>query len=573
MLAKINKITTLQATIIIAVVGIIVFVTGLTRPFLGDDLTQIVNNIPVHSITHIRLFFESGTFYNGLGLTGAYYRPLITTVFSLLYTLFGPHPIYYHLLQLFLCISSATLLFLVFRYSFKPVISLILSLIFLVHPLNSQVAFAIPSMQDALFFFFGILSFWLLLRFKSRKSLTFVAGCLFLSMLSKETAVVFIVMLIIYLFWFNRERLYAFIGIMILPIGIYLALRINAIGLIGHSTVAPIDNLSLAGRLFTAPSVVLFFISKLVFPWRLATAYYWIHPTFSFRYFIMPIVVILMLAGLAIYVGNSLRQKVSKAKYYTYLFFAAWTVVGILPYLQIIPLDMTIYEAWFYFSIVGILGMLGIVIEAYKVSLKWIVIISIVVIGPLGVRSAFRGLDYSSEYSLSSKDIIASPSDYVAYNNVAGILLGQGKAKLAKSYAQKSVKIFPTSLNLNNLGLSFANTGNYSLAEATYNQGLNYNSFYRQSIYENLADLTIVYGNASSDSQFFTKAVKLFPQDPKIFLYLAIVEDEYNDNPQAKVYITKAAALGQVPQVIYNDIMNNKPFVLNFNGTSRFVNI
>lgn len=68
MLATLNKITSWQATVIIAVLGFSVFFTGLTSPFRDDDFTQIVNNVLVHSITHIRLFIEGSTFYNGQGL-------------------------------------------------------------------------------------------------------------------------------------------------------------------------------------------------------------------------------------------------------------------------------------------------------------------------------------------------------------------------------------------------------------------------------------------------------------------------------------------------------------------------
>jgi hypothetical protein len=78
---------TARACWIIVGAGIVVFWSGLTSPFLGDDFDQIVDNIPVHSLANIRLFFEGGTFYNGHGLaplSGAYYRPLMTAVFSLL---------------------------------------------------------------------------------------------------------------------------------------------------------------------------------------------------------------------------------------------------------------------------------------------------------------------------------------------------------------------------------------------------------------------------------------------------------------------------------------------------------
>ena len=203
MLAKINKLKNWQVAIIILILGFAVYATGLTTPFQsGDDFNQIVNNIPVHSITNIRLFFTSSTFYNSQAtapLTGIYYRPLMTTVFSIIYTLFGSHAFAFHLVQLLLCIGSAFILYLFFRYSFKPLLALLLSLIFLVHPLSSQAVFSISSMQDILFFFFGILALWLLLRFDSIKSLLLVAVCLLLSLLSKETGVVFIVIALLYL--------------------------------------------------------------------------------------------------------------------------------------------------------------------------------------------------------------------------------------------------------------------------------------------------------------------------------------------------------------------------------------
>src|SRR6266550_635536 len=109
-LAKINKLTAWQAAIIIAVIGFAVFFTGLKNPFIGDDIDQIVDSIPVHSIANLPLFFEGSTFYMGQGLAplgGVYYRPLMITVFSLIYTLFGPHPVFFHLFQLTLIIASS----------------------------------------------------------------------------------------------------------------------------------------------------------------------------------------------------------------------------------------------------------------------------------------------------------------------------------------------------------------------------------------------------------------------------------------------------------------------------------
>jgi 4-amino-4-deoxy-L-arabinose transferase-like glycosyltransferase len=292
MLAKINKLKNWQVALIIVILGFAIFSTGLTSPFHGDDIFQIVTALPVHSITNIRLFFEGGTIYTGHGLaplSGTYFRPLMTTIYSLIYSLFGARPVAFHIVQLALYVGSASLLYLIFKYSFKTVMALILAIIFLIHPLNSQVVYAIQYMQDALFFFFGILAIWLLLRFKSIRSLWLVALCLFLSLLSKETAVVFIIMALLYLFWFNRDRFYKFIYIMVVPVAAYLALRINAVGTTVYSNVAPIDHLNLLDRLLTMPSIVLFYITKFVFPWKLATAYYWTYSSFSVRHVLLPL--------------------------------------------------------------------------------------------------------------------------------------------------------------------------------------------------------------------------------------------------------------------------------------------
>jgi hypothetical protein len=574
MLAKLNKLNSKWATLIITIIGLAVYFTGLTSPFRDDDMTQIVNNLPIHSLANIRLFFEGGTVYLGKGiapLAGVYYRPLQTVYFSTLYTIFGTHSLVFHLFQLLIYIASAVMLYLVFKYSFKPVLALVLTLIFLVHPINSQVAFAIWSSQEVLFFFFGILAFLLLLRYKSIRSLIPVAICLFLSLLAKETAVAFIIMALLYLFWFNRDRLFAFLGIMVMPVCLYLVLRIYAVGLNTHEYVAPISNLNLVGRLYTAPSIMLFYMSKFIFPWKLATAYYWVYPSFSFRHVLLPFLIDLAVVGVFVYIGFALRKRAKKANFYTYLFFAAWAAIGILLHLQIIPIDMTASETWFYFSMVGVLGMVGVILGAYKVRPKWFLTIAVILICLLGVRTAIRGLDWSNPNTLTYKNITASPEDFVAYNDIANSLNNQGHYQKAKAYELDSINIYPTYFGYYNLGVIQVELRNFPDAINAYNNALKYGN--DVIIYENLAELSILYGNPTSDGQLFTNALGRFPQDVKLWTYLAIIEDKYNANAKAQTYITKAASLGPVSQFIYNKIISNQPFTLSLPDLGKRVQI
>lgn len=566
MLAKINKIRNWQAALIIGVLGFAAYSTGLTSPFQGDDIFQIVNNVPVHSITHIRLFFEGGTFYNQQGLaplSGSYFRPLMTTSFSLIYSLFGLHSFYFHLYQLMLCIGSAFILYLFFKYSFKPAPALFLALVFLLHPLNSQVAFSIPYLEDALYFFFGILGLYLLMRFKSSKSLIAVVLCLTLSLFSKETGLLFVILSILYLFWWERKRLKLFFSIFILPFILYVSLRLNAVGLDKSPNNAPIDRLHLWGRLMTEPSIILFYLSKFIFPWRLASGYYWVHPTFSLRYFILPLMIDLIIMAAVIYLAVMLRRHAPKALYYTYLFFTIWSLLGLIIISQIVPLDMTVCETWIYFSMAGVLGMIGVLLTAFpfRIHPKWLIlVIGMILISLLGARTTLRGFDWGNLYTLAKIDITASPDDYNADIQLATSLTKLSEFNQANQAAEHAVAIYPTADTYNALGTEQFVSGNYSSALKSFMSALNYSQ--AGYLYENIAALSLWYGNPSTNIAFINNALSHFGNDGKLWLYMAILLQEQHDNNNAVIAITNASKLGVNNPYYYDHIINNQPLTL-----------
>jgi Tfp pilus assembly protein PilF len=575
MIEKINKITNLQVAILLFVVGCIIFATGITDPFIGDDSGQIVNNPTIHSVKNIRQFFDGGTFYvaQGSHLYGAYYRPLMTTTFSLIYSVFGAHSIYFHAVQFLLCIGSAFLLYLFFRYSFKPLLALSLALIFLVHPLNSQNAFAIAYMQDALYFFFGILGIWLLIRFRSVASLLAVALCFFLSLLAKESGILFVVMALLFLLWWDRKRILAFTGMMILPVAAWLVLKAHAVGLHTNPLNAPIDYLNLGDRLLTAPSIVLFYFTKFLFPFHLASGYYWTHPNFSVRYFFIPLAIDLAVVAAGVYVALLIRRRASQAQYRTYLFFAIWALIGLLPYLQIIPLDMTASESWFYFSMAGVLGMIGMasttLVKPKPVSRAVVIAVVAVALVLLGARTIIRGTDWRSPVKLASHDIVASKQDYNAYNVLAIHSSANGDYDNAIHYAQQSINIFPTDSAYNVLGASYYKENNYNLAIQNYLQGLTLDTYNNDpqlvhQLYDNTARLMIWSGDPAYNRRFMITAINRYPQDADLWLDLAVLDYQHGNVAEAKTAITQTYKLSQNPTagLIYSRIINNQPLGL-----------
>jgi protein O-mannosyl-transferase len=578
-LDRLNMLTTWQAAIIIAAVGLIVFATGFNTPFIGDDQLQIENNPVAHSITNLPIFFEGGTFYTGQGnapLTGTYYRPLMMTAYALIYTIFGPNTFAFHTLQILICIASALLLYLVFRRFFTALPALVLSLIFLVHPLNSQVVFAIPTLQDALFFFFGILALWLIIRFDTTWCLCLTALCLFLSLLSKETGVLFIAMIAIYLFIYDRERIRAFIGYVSIPVVIYLILYANAIGFFTpHSVIAPIDSLGIVGRMLTAPSILLFYIAKFILPLQLASGYYWTYPSFSFQNVLLPLLIVTSVVAAAVYIGILVRKKLSEEMFHAYLFFSTWAVLGLLIHLQIIPLDFTVSESWFYFPMAGILGMIGITLILFqdRLNAKLFLVVSALIVLALGARTSIRGTDWSSSYNLAVHDIAVSKDDYVAYSVLASNQENQGDFSDAKANALKSISIQPYFTNYANLAIALTGLKDYPGAVKAYESGLKYAQ--PGQIYENLAWLTLVYGDYNTDKPLILSGLQKYPKDPTLWVYLAVLEQRYGSKVDAKADIAKAATYGQVAQFqgIYNGIAYDQPFNITLDSSGNTLEV
>jgi len=573
MLEKINNLKSWQIAVIFVLIGFAAFFTGLTNPFQNDDFLQIVNNTAVHSITNLPEFFGSSTFFNGEKLTGVYYRPLMTTTFSLIYSIFGTNTFAYHFVQLSLYIASAYILFLVFRHFFKKqTLALFLSLLFLIHHLNFQIVYSIPTMQDALFFFFGILAIWTLISHESNKSLWVVVAYLMLAMFSKESGVLFVIVTFLYLFWFDRDRIRTLFYRLVGPIILYLILRFNAVGMAGSSHAAPINNLDLVERLFTAPSVLFFYISKLVFPQQLSLGYYWVNPNFSVENVLFPLLIDIAVVGLFIFLGFRIRAKLPKKKLRIYLFFAAWTIIGLGLYMQVLPgLDFTACETWFYFTMVGLLGMIGISAQTVKIRFQpeWLIIPAMLLIVVLGVRSNLRGLDYSSQYKLAVHDLEVSSDNFAAMTNISQYYIDQGNFNEAALYAKRSIDIYPGFSNYTNLGVALQQTGDFKGAIDAYDKALKYGNV--GIIYGNLALIHIVYSKPSDTEQFFKMALQEYPHDYKLWVYYAVFQGAVGSNDNAKTAIMNAAKYGNVPTAIYEGIMNHKSFSVPILGKTVLV--
>ena len=557
--------TNLKAIHFIILIGLIVFINGLFNGFVADDDSQIIQNANVHTIANIRSFFTGGTFFNGGGqLLGIYYKPLMVTVFASIYSLFGPNAFMFHFVQMVFYIANACILFFVLEHFFKKPLAFVLSLLFLVHPINSEVALYVSNMQDVLFFFFGILSLLFLIKLTSNKFLFLVPLCFLLSLFSKETGVLFIITSLLYTFIFQRKRFLLLLSFTAPVVALYVLLRVTAIGIFIKPSASPLDSLTFIQRLINVPANAFFYLQTFFFPLNLSVLHDWAYKSITFNNFFLPLIIdILFVIGISV-IGIVLYKK-SRKSFTTYLFFSLWFLFGLLLHLQIIPLDTTAAERWFYFPIVGLLGMIGVLVSLYKDFLrnKWNFIVIVILVILLSVRTIIRTFDFRDNMTLYTHDLTVSKNSFGLENQLGYEYIKQGQYAKAKPYIEDSIKIYPHFINYNNLGMVYVGLNNYPKAKEAYLKALQFGDYYL--VDENLAGLALVYGNPKENIQFIHSALNKYPHDPKLWLYLAVLEYVTKDTASAKISISQAYMYDQSAEVIntYNIIMNNQPLNLN----------
>jgi protein O-mannosyl-transferase len=569
--------TVTKAIIFILLTGLIVFFNGIFNGFVGDDSSQITENVNVHSLQNIPSFFLGSTFYSGGGqtLSGAYYKPILTVTYALIYSLSGSNPFTFHLFQILLYIINACILFLVLKHFFRKGIAFVLSLIFLLHPINNETVYYIADMQGALFFFFGISAFLILQSYQSQKAIIFSSLLLFCSLLSKETGILFFAVSLIYTFIYKQKLLFPVLKYLSVIFLIYLALRIHAIGLFTSTIInAPIQKLDLLSRVISMPAIFFFYLKTFFFPLNLSVSYHWVYSHVDFKHFFLPLIIDLLFLTVIFYCVNTIRKKFSDKQFNLFLLFSLWFLLGLLFHLQIIPLDQTVADRWFYFPIVGILGMAGVLSEMFKINLnrKFAILIVMTAICLLSIRTFTRSFDWRDPLTLASHDLKVSKEAFNLENGLSAAYFEKGKFVDAKIHAENSIKIFPNIFNYTNLGAALFCLEKYQKSRDANLTALQYGSYYKT--YENLAGLSLAYGDRDKSIGFIKNtALRKYPHDSALWFYLAVLEYMNGQVENAKIEIGNAYAIDPGPRnnFIYNVIMSGKELRLTVkNGQIKY---
>lgn len=562
-----------KALVCIFIIGCITYINMLFNNFVWDDVIAIVDNPSLHIINTFGFFFGGARDTEGVRhIPVLYYRPLPFIYLSVVKTLFGNTTFFYHTFQLLFHIANTILIFFIFTKFFKRNLSLILALIFLIHPIQVESVSYIASIFNQLTVLFGLLSVYIATESKkiTRSNALLIFFLLSFSLLSKESGVVFIPILICYFFLFKKAdfRKSIALGVACLLFNMFLRIFLAATSdYFSYSLqYSSLSQLSLTHRLIMIPKVIYYYFYTFVFPKDLAISQHWTVPTLTFRDFWFPLCICILLIGIC--VSHIFRWKNNKKILYSFVFFTFWFGISFSFVLPILPLDMSVADRWFYIPIIGLLGIIGVfanTIPIQKIGYTRVIgVICVLIITSLSVRTIVRNTNWYSPHTLYAHDITINTTSHELFINEGSELFKEKKYGQALYNFQRAAKIAPESeLSWYNIGAVYLIRNDYLNAIAYFDKAIEKDRLYVQP-YQQKAYALIRLHKLHEARTFLLTSRKIFPNYSPLLYYLVYTEYQLSNKELALQYAKQLyeEQPSAYTQSVHTAILHDQPFAL-----------
>lgn len=497
------------------VIGLIAYIPSWNNQFVWDDEQFIYKNVHVLNFDLAAIFSSSTT--SGAGIESNYFRPLTSLSFAINHALFGLEPLGFHLTNTALHLGAGVFLFLLMlellgskRFLGPPRrVAFLLSLFFLINPLQTEAVTYINSRGDsfyALLAMMGLLSFtlsfrqkpllvsWRETQFKLHSGFLLIISLLLYgaTILAKEIglATLGLYWLIALLKLFEtggtfKERFeklrpqFEALGALVFIAICYLFLRGTVWNFANSFNFYDDDNLyanSLLVRLLTFSKIFFVYLKLLFVPYPL-------HMERSLELvtsLVNPYTPAFLMVQLLILWSAFLEWRQRQSVWL--LFGWGWFISMLLPVSGIIPINGLLYEHWLYLPQVGFWLSLAVLISLYLPSRLLSKLKTIAAILLCAVMVAWLLLTWRQHY------LWQDPIRFYTHT--------LNHAQSARLY--------------NNLGMALSEAGRFEEAVAAYEDALNINPFYPQ-IHHNLGNLFQELGQDETAITHYEKALEIQP--------------------------------------------------------------
>lgn len=514
-------------------IGFLTYFSSLWNQFVWDDEQFIYNNTYVKTFSIREIFTESTT--SGAGNISSYYRPLTTLSFAWDHQFWSLNPFGFHLTNTLFHLAAGILLFLYLKeLGLSEKWSWVTAVFFIIHPMQTEAVVYANSRGDSLYAFFTLLGLYCFaLSFKSKilswtlyqkqfvfsktKMLAVALIAYALAILSKEIGLAGLGLFA--LTWLKQTvfsktlilkeiktkikkyqaQLTTWLG-MAATAGYYLYLRMTRLnfgnGFEFYDPNHPYSQ-SIWVRLMT-------FMNSLWTYWRLLITPFPLHMERTTPVILSPINWrLFLLAALFILLVVIGYREIRKNKSSWIWFGTIWFLTMMVPVSGIIPINGLFYEHWMYLPMIGfflvVTTMGKMVFNRLVKSLKINQAKSKKILFVLGITLA----SFYIVLTIRQNFFWSTPIRFYTYT---------------LQYAQ-SARL------RNNLGMAYADDGQYKKAIDQYQRSLEMNPYYPQT-YHNLGNAYLSINNLEQAEENYRQALQVDPNfyysyQPLIQIYLS----------------------------------------------------
>jgi len=280
---SLDRLTNLQyrlpVVVLIVLAGLGAYINTFTNDFVWDDASSVLLNEHIKNPSYFFQLFKEDQHPFGTG-QGNFYRPLVATSFMLDYALASkvdgrPNPLVFHLTNALWHVAAALVLFgLLERLRVPRFVSLVVPIVYVVHPLHTEAVAYISGRADpmAAAFVYAALICALWEGSPVRHAVGLVSSSVFFvaALLCKESAMAYVALLALVQFFRpvsgDRKKTYLARGIPLVAgaivLGVYLGLRATVLKF--ASTTATVAVAPFGQRLHDASTALAEYV-KLIF--------------------------------------------------------------------------------------------------------------------------------------------------------------------------------------------------------------------------------------------------------------------------------------------------------------------
>lgn len=524
---------------------------SLKNQFVWDDISIVVNNKWIRNIFNFfKFFYDKNTISEDARVKPKIYRPLTTFTYAVDYYFWKLNPFGYHLSNiLYHCLTTIAVYMVSFLLFENKEVSFIIGLLFALHPIHTEAVTWVKGRADVLATMFGMFSFYFyILSVKSiqrfNKYLFFSIIFFILALFSKESALSFFIILIIYDMIFLKKlvfKKYIYFGIISI---LYIFVRRLVVG-----SIAPCGwwggcwyyTYLTMTRVFTE------YFRLLILPVNLCADY-----VVNLSYSLLDIKVF---ASLLVILSLIIFAFFYAKRYPIVSFSILFIFAGLIPVSNIVPIEVLLAERFLYLSSFGFCMFLGWILYYYFSKRKFILyIVLILILTPYTILTYQRNKDWKDEFTLWQKTVKQMPNNFRAHNNLAMEYEKIEDFSYALYYYNKALTLMPNlswvydnkeqvyARVYNNIGNIYMKQGNFNLALQNYQKALELDPNYSQP-YFNIGLVFRKLNNLELAIKYYKKAIELNPYVADYYNNLGVVYVLKNDFLEAISYYKKAIEL------------------------------